>query len=124
MTGGLLEIMTISPEHDSLKHLLRRLLEAWTEERGVAIAGYGSMTFKRRRFKRGLEPDECYWIVTEPQMRGATGLIYASIRRRIWFWRIDITRNSLDRMGIYSVMGVPEVWRVPQAKRRFLGPAT
>jgi Uma2 family endonuclease len=117
---GALEIMTISSEHDRLKHLLRRLLEAWTEERGVAIAGYGSMTFKRRRFKRGLEPDECYWIVNETQMRGRDRIDLRVDPPPDLVLEIDISRSSLDRMGIYSVMGVPEVWRYRKQSVAFL----
>src|ERR1043165_3371453 len=67
---GRLEIMTLSPGHERFKHLLRRLLEALTEELSIDITGFGSMTFKRRRNLRGLEPDECYWIASEPQVRG------------------------------------------------------
>ena len=59
---GVLEIMTLSPEHECYKKLLARLVEALTEELGLPMASFGSMTMKRRRKQRGLEPDECYWI--------------------------------------------------------------
>src|SRR5436189_294631 len=67
---GALEIMTLSPEHERFKHLLAYFILVLVEELGWYMASYGSMTFKRRRRKRGLEPDECYWIQSEPLVRG------------------------------------------------------
>jgi Uma2 family endonuclease len=42
---GTLEIMTLSSEHERWKHLLRRLVEALSEELRIEIAGFGSMTY-------------------------------------------------------------------------------
>ena len=67
---GALEIMTLSPEHERFKHLLNYLISVLVEELGWDMAGFGSMTFKRSRQRRGLEPDECYWIQSEPRVRG------------------------------------------------------
>src|SRR5262245_34018310 len=67
---GALEIMTLSPEHERSKHLIGLLIVLLAMELRMAIAGFGSMTFKRRKKLRGLEPDECYWIQHEAQMRG------------------------------------------------------
>src|SRR5687767_10937447 len=66
---GEVEIMTISPEHERFKKLLGYLILVLVEELGWNIASFGSMTFKRRSRKRGLEPDECYWIQSEPLVR-------------------------------------------------------
>lgn len=108
---GVLEIMTISSEHDRIKHLLRRLLEAWTEERDMTLAGYGSMTFKRRKLLRGLEPDECFWIANEPKIRGRDDIDLRVDPPPDLVLEIDVSRSSLNRMSIYGAMGVPEVWR-------------
>jgi Uma2 family endonuclease len=107
---GRLEIMTLSPEHERFKHLLRRLIEALTEELRIAIAGFGSMTFKRRRL-RGLEPDECYWIASEPRVRGKDRIDLRVDPPPDLVLEIDWLNSSLDRMGIYAILGVPEVWR-------------
>ena len=40
--------MTLSPEHEQWKRLIGRLLVALTEELGLPLAEYGSMTMKRR----------------------------------------------------------------------------
>ena len=108
---GVLEIMTTSPEHERFKHFLGRLLDVWTEEFGVPIAGYGSMTFKRQKRLRGLEPDECYWIAHEAQMRGRDRIDLRVDPPPDLVLEIAITRSSLNRMAIYGILGVPEVWR-------------
>src|SRR6266542_4574101 len=66
---GDLEIMTLSPEHERFKHLLGLLISVLVEELGWDMAGFGSMTFKSSKQRRGLEPDECYWIQSESMVR-------------------------------------------------------
>ena len=60
--GGVLEFMTTSREHERIKKMLARLLEAWALETGVPLNGYGATTFRKRASARGLEPDECYCV--------------------------------------------------------------
>lgn len=108
---GDLEIMTLSGEHERIKQLLRRLIEALAEEMGLDIAGFGSMTFKRRSKKRGLEPDECYWIQNENLVRGKRQYNPEDDQPPDLVLEVDITRSSLDRISIYEVFGVAEVWR-------------
>jgi Uma2 family endonuclease len=108
---GALEIMTLSPEHERFKHLLNYLIGVLVEELGWDMAGFGSMTFKRSRQRRGLEPDECYWIRSEPLVRGKDRIDLQHDPPPDLVIEIDITHSSLDRLSIYAVLGVPEVWR-------------
>ena len=57
---GILELRTTSPEHERLKKIIARLIEAFVEEADIDLNGYGSATFRRKAAARGLEPDECY----------------------------------------------------------------
>jgi Uma2 family endonuclease len=111
---GTLEIMTLSPEHESWKYLLGRLVDAATEELGLPIAGYGSMTCKRRKKKKGLEPDNCYWIANADKIRGKNKINFRTDPPPDLCLEIDITHSSLDRMDIYAALGVPEVWRLDE----------
>jgi Uma2 family endonuclease len=107
---GTLEIMTLSPRHERIERLIGRLINAVTEELNVPIAGYGSMTFKRRKGLRGLEPDECYWIAHEAQVRGKDTYDVSADPPPDLVLEIDITSSSVDRMAIYALLKVPEVW--------------
>ena len=108
---GCLEIMTISHEHESYGRFLGRLAITLTEELGLSIKDGGSTTFKRRRKQRGLEPDDCYWIVSEPLVRGKRKIDLRKDPPPDLGIEIDISRSSLVRLDIYAALRVPEVWR-------------
>ena len=108
---GAIEIMTLSSEHERYKHILRRFVDILAEELGLDMEAFGSMTFKHEKMQRGLEPDECFWIQNESEVR---------LRKKIELDRqpppdlvleIDITHSALDRLSIYAKMKVPEIWQ-------------
>jgi Uma2 family endonuclease len=108
---GTLELMTLSPEHESLSYLLSRLVDALTEELGLPVKGGGSTTFRRRLRRRGLEPDGCWWITNEALVRGKTKIDLRRDPPPDLALEIDITRSSLNRLAIYAALRVPEVWQ-------------
>src|SRR5437588_11765498 len=108
---GALEIMTLSPEHERFKCLLSYLVLVLVEELGWNMASFGSMTFKRKKRGRGLEPDECYWIQNEPLVRGKDKIDLRRDPPPDLVIEIDWTHSSLNRLGIFAALGVPEIWR-------------
>jgi Uma2 family endonuclease len=108
---GELEIMTVSPEHDRDKMLIARLLGALTEELDIDIASYGSMTMRREALDRGMEPDQCFWIQHEPQIRGRTDIDLESDPPPDLVIEVEISRSLINRLPILVSLGVPEVWR-------------
>ncbi len=109
--GGVLEIMTLSHEHESVGRFLGRLAITLTEELKLAIKEGGSTTFRKRKREKGLEPDNCYWIAHESDVRGKAEIDLRVHPAPDLAIEVDISRSSLDRMSIYAVLGVPEVWR-------------
>ncbi|MCY2968232.1 MAG: Uma2 family endonuclease [Planctomycetota bacterium] len=105
---GTLEIVTLSPEHELLKHLVSRLIVAATEELGLPIAGCGSLTLRRRKRRRGLEPDEAFWIQNESTVRNLPAYRPQRDIPPDLVVEIDVTHASLDRLPIYAGLGVPE----------------
>jgi len=88
------------------------LIEVLTFVLGIRIHSGGSTTIKRKKKRKGLEPDECYWIRHEAQMRGKKKY---SIRRDPppdLAVEVDVSRSVLNRMKIYAALGIPEVWRL------------
>jgi Uma2 family endonuclease len=108
---GTLEIMTLSHEHESWEYFMARLIDALTEELGLPVKGGGSTTFRRRKQKRGLEPDACWWIANEALVRGKARINLRTDPPPDLALEIDITHSSLNRMAIYAALRVPEVWR-------------
>jgi Uma2 family endonuclease len=109
--GTNLEFMTTSLEHERAKHLLGMQMSVLTEEMDIDILSGGSMTCRRQDLERGFEPDECYWIAHEAQMRGRTDIDLTRDPPPDLLLEVEISRSFLDRLGIASRLGVPEVWR-------------
>lgn len=108
---GTLVIMTLSHQHEHSSHLLGRFVIVLTEELGLPVDGGKSTTFRRRRLKRGLEADECYWIAHEAQVRGKARINLRTDPPPDLALEIVITHHPLDRMTIYAKLKVPEVWQ-------------
>jgi Uma2 family endonuclease len=108
---GQLEIMTVSAEHERIKKLLARLLETLTEVLNVPILSLGNTTFRREDAARGLEPDECWYVGHEAQMRERDAIDLLIDPPPDLVIELEISRSVLDRMEIYAALGVPEVWR-------------
>lgn len=109
---GTLEIMTLSHEHESLAEFLARLTVILTEELRLDLKAGGSATFRRRRNRRGLEPDRCFWIASEPLVRGKRRIDLRVDPPPDLAIEVDVSRSSLNRLAIYATLGVPEVWRL------------
>ncbi len=108
---GILELMTTSPEHEKYKMRLGGLLQTLCEEFNLAMEPAGNMTFKREDLERGLEPDQCYWIEHESQVRGKLEWDPKVDPPPDVVIEVEVSRSAQDRMSIYGSLGVPEVWR-------------
>lgn len=109
--GVNLELMTLSPEHEHAKKRLACLLEMLAVEMGIDIAFFGSMTCRREDLRHGFEPDECYWIAHEAQVRGRDDIDLARDPPPDLMLEVEISRSFVDRLDLAARLGVPEVWR-------------
>ena len=94
---GTLELMTTSPEHERLKKIIARLIEAFAEELDLDLNGYGSATFRKEAAARGLEPDECYCL---GELHDGPDIAL----------EIVLTSGGIDKLKVYQGLGVKEVW--------------
>lgn len=95
---GTLEItMTTSVEHESLKKIITRLLEAYAEERNLDLNGYGNAIFQNQAGQRGVEPDECYCLGALKEVPDIA-------------LEIVVTSGGVSKLAVYQGLGVPEVW--------------
>ncbi|MBW4547797.1 MAG: Uma2 family endonuclease [Symplocastrum torsivum CPER-KK1] len=108
---GTLEIMTPLYEHENPKVQFDRLIFALVEELDIEIKSAGSTTLKRKLTNRGIEPDNCYYIQNEPVVRGRQELDLETDPPPDLAIEIDITSSSVNKFGIYSALGIPELWR-------------
>ncbi|MDF5725556.1 MAG: Uma2 family endonuclease [Rhizonema sp. PD37] len=108
---GTLEIMTPLFEHENPKIQFDRFIFALVEILEIEIKSAGSTTLKRRLAKRGIEPDNCYYFHCKPTVRGEQTLDLETDPPPNLAIEIDITSSSINKLGIYSALGVPELWR-------------
>jgi Uma2 family endonuclease len=80
-----------------LAKMIARLLEAYTEEKGLVFEGYKSMTMRNAPKLRGLEPDECYAVGAAKESPDLAVEV-------IW------TSGGIEKLEIYRGLGVREVW--------------
>jgi Uma2 family endonuclease len=116
---GTLEIMPPSWEHEAPAYLLGCFIDIMTEELRLPRRGGGSVTLRRKLKRRGLEPDKCYWLANTPRMLGKTRLDLRIDPPPDLAIEVDVTSSSMDRMGIYAALGVPEIWRLSQRMLTF-----
>ena len=108
---GELEIMSPSPEHEKVNRRIAQLVLAVAEELGIEAEDLGSTTFRREDLERGFEPDSCFYIQNEEQVRGKDRIDLDVDPPPDLVIEIDITSPSFSKLPIYAQIGVPEVWR-------------
>ncbi|HEY6036665.1 MAG TPA: Uma2 family endonuclease, partial [Kofleriaceae bacterium] len=87
-------------EHELRKTLMARFLEAFAEERGVSLNGFGNTTFADKARQAGLEPDVCYYVGDGDPPLDPPHLAL----------EVAITSGGVDKLEIYRRFGVREVW--------------
>jgi Uma2 family endonuclease len=108
---GTLEIMTPLFEHENPKIQFDRFIFALAEELEIEIKSAGSTTLKRRFVKRCIEPDNCYYVQNELTIRDKQKLDLEKDPPPDLAVEIDITSSSVNKFGIYSALGIAELWR-------------
>jgi Uma2 family endonuclease len=109
---GVLEIMTVSIEHERYKSLMNLLVVAVAFGLRRRIGSFGSFTHRRKDLLRALEPDLCFYLEHFAEVRGKRQIQLEQDPPPDLAIEIDISRSSLDRMAIYAALGVPELWRL------------
>jgi Uma2 family endonuclease len=108
---GDLLIMVLSPEHEGINDVFKLVINVLAEEFGIESQSFGSMTLKREELQRGFEPDSCFYFKNEASMRGKKRLDLSEDPPPDLVVEIDITHPSLNKLPLFAVFGIPELWR-------------
>lgn len=108
---GSLEIMSPAKRHERRKKRIAEMVELMTLELNIPAEPGGSTTLRNSLKARGLEPDECYWIAHEAQVREREEIDLRVDPPPDLAVEIENTTNILDRLPIYAALGFPEIWR-------------
>ena len=108
---GRLRIMSPSRRHEIIKSRLGRMVEIFCQESRILYSIGGSTTHKDERLKRGFEPDECYFIAHELQMRDRREWIAGVDPPPDLAIEVDITADTEEKLPVYSSFQIPELWQ-------------
>ncbi len=109
--NGVLEIMSPSTLHESLKRFIGRLIEIWTMEQSIEIRSVSSTTFRRPDLFKGVEADESYYVRSVEVVRHVPEIDLRIHPPPDLVVEIDVSRSSALKMNIYAALEVAEVWR-------------
>ncbi len=112
-SDGVLEIAMPLGSHESVKHILERIITTLTEELDLPIKGYASTTFNQEGLAKGAEPDACFYIKNCEHIinKGARNINLSQDPAPDLVIEIDISHMSTSKTEIYAAMGVAELWR-------------
>jgi Uma2 family endonuclease len=108
---GILEIMSPLGIHENNNRLIESLILIMTDELGLNLKKFGSLTLRQDKTQQGVEPDSCYYLQNEPQVRSKQHIDLTIDPPPDLVLEIDITSGSLDKLPIYANLGIPEIWR-------------
>ena len=109
--NGVLELMSPRRQHESIGSLIGRLVETYTEVKGIEIQSVASTTFKRKDLQKAFEADESYYIHHAEQIRPKEEIDLAIDPPPDLVIEVEITSSAIRKLRLFAAMGVPEVWR-------------
>jgi Uma2 family endonuclease len=108
---GTLVMMSPLKVRDWIKSLIARMIEAMTLSMRIPIQTVGTMTITSGRSLRGLQPDEAYYVQSEPRVRGSSVFTPDVDPPPDLALEVDVTHQSGKKLKVYSALRIPEVWR-------------
>ena len=108
---GVLELMNPRRQHEELSRFLGRLVETYTEVRGIEVRSVASTTFRRPELLRGFEADESYYISNVEAIWRKPEVDLSIDPPPDLVIEVEITSSVIAKMPLFAAMKIPEVWR-------------
>ncbi|HEY9634044.1 MAG TPA: Uma2 family endonuclease [Coleofasciculaceae cyanobacterium] len=108
---GVLEIRMPLLNHEVPKGLIEDFITAIADELEIEVMKAGALTLEREDLRRAVEPDSCFYIQNESQVRGLEEINLPDDPPSDLAVESDYTSSSLNKFTIYASLGVPELWR-------------
>lgn len=108
---GVLEVMSPKRRHEQLTRLVDMVVTLLAFELGMNVDNSGAMTLRVDSIESGGEPDSCFYITHESDVRGVEDIDLQIHPPPDIVLEVDITSPSLNKFELYAAAGVPEIWR-------------
>lgn len=108
---GVLEMMSPKRKHENISCLLGRMIEAYSEIRGIEILSVASVTVKRGDLKKAYEADESYYVTNIDKVLAKEELDFEVDPPPDLVIEVKLTSSTIDKLELFAAMQVREVWR-------------
>jgi len=108
---GVLQVMTLSAEHEKYVRFFERLMTAVILRLHINILSFGSTTMRKKGERKGNEPDACFYVQAAERIGNRMHLDFATDPPPDIAVEVDVHHDSRDKLPIYAALQVPEVWR-------------
>ena len=107
---GVLEIMTLSAEHEWYNRLISDLVKLLARELRIDVLDLGSTTFKLAWAKQGFEPDSCFYVTHIREVRGKERIDTAVDPPPDVVVEVVVTHPSVSKFPLCAALEIPEIW--------------
>lgn len=108
---GVLEMMSPKRKHENLGCLMGRMIEAYSEIKGIEILSVASVTVKRSDLKKAYEADESYYVTNIDRVLAKEELDFEVDPPPDLVIEVELTSSAIDKLELFAAMQVREVWR-------------
>lgn len=108
---GVLEMMSPKRKHENIGRLIGRMIEAYSEVKGIEILSVASVTVKRCDLKKAYEADESYYVTSIDQVLAKEELDFEVDPAPDLVVEVELTASAIDKLELFAAMQVREVWR-------------
>jgi Uma2 family endonuclease len=108
---GVMQIMTISFEHEYFTEVLNQLVGVLRLVKRIKIISFGRATMKKQAKLKGSEPDACFYVQSAKVIGNRFRLDLNSDPPPDIVVEVDIHHDSTSKFPIYAALGVGELWR-------------
>ena len=108
---GVLEMMSPKRKHENIGRLIGRMVEAYSEIKGIEILSVASVTVKRSDLKKAYEADESYYVTSIDQVLAKEELDFEVDPAPDLVVEVELTSSAIEKMELFAAMQVREVWR-------------
>ncbi len=108
---GTLKVMTLSTKHETYALFINRLVSHLSFKLGIDIRFFGSATMRKRKRRKGNEPDACFYVQTAGVIGNRVNLDFTIDPPPDIAVEVDVHHDSRDKFPIYAGLEVPEIWR-------------
>ncbi len=108
---GVLEMVSPKRKHENISCLLGRMIEAYSEIKGIEILSVASVTVKRSDLKKAYEADESYYVTNLDKVLAKEELDFEVDPPPDLVIEVELTSSAIDKLELFAAMQVREVWR-------------